>query len=641
MSAQHQSTEKHPLSSGMDHALDSETQGPVKQLRRPGDNGPAMQSAANASAQVKQLKASESAANTAVIQRKQSNETGLPDELKSGIESLSGMSMDHVKVVYNSSKPAEVNALAYAEGSVIHVAPGQEQHLPEEAWHVVQQMQGKVRETTKVAGVAVNNDPDLEHEAEEKGAEALKIGQPGAVPTALASSAAPQGGPIQRKVIPYTTSANKEEIDYYSEAASSVADEVNRLTKKAREYALDWPNYLESGNAKLKLWAKTAQEYFDNPKQSPDFIHARFGYAIEEIVNLTLARNINGLTVDLQVTAGNTRPDIVLFDGKKQVAWLDITAEESEGHILDKQGAGWSTRPYVAEILYKSLQLTEVLAVSQNDLFKALGGYHADKNDIKHDAETQELENLRKQLINFRDTKGFGTKIVSAGTKKEMTKEFLNSLGMNLPERSCNVDAKGAVALAEFSPTQFGMQDGKQDIQHARKFIAYKAQDEIKQNMKSYILEQAEETYSDLQGFEDCDLKKVISSKLFFAIKDSNVSENLILVALAARECLALSVTAHEASLDANFQHGGDEGIQEVTQDIHHHRIYLPSDLDLNTLMQWYKEMQKKLAQLKNAVKEAENLDDDNLKDEDLEGETQDGMVLNDDLDDDRIDESL
>ena len=31
------------------------------------------------------------------------NRTGLPDNLKNGIENLSGMSMDHVKVHYNSS----------------------------------------------------------------------------------------------------------------------------------------------------------------------------------------------------------------------------------------------------------------------------------------------------------------------------------------------------------------------------------------------------------------------------------------------------------------------------------------------------------------------------------------------------------
>ncbi|MGB0839829.1 MAG: DUF4157 domain-containing protein, partial [Chitinophagales bacterium] len=70
-----------------------------------------------------------------------SNNTGLPDNLKSGIESLSGYSMDDVKVHYNSDKPAQLQAHAYAQGTDIHLGSGQEQHLPHEAWHVVQQKQ--------------------------------------------------------------------------------------------------------------------------------------------------------------------------------------------------------------------------------------------------------------------------------------------------------------------------------------------------------------------------------------------------------------------------------------------------------------------------------------------------------------------
>jgi len=105
------------------------------------------------------------------------NNTGLPDQLKSGIESLSGMSMDHVKVHYNSSQPAQLNALAYAQGSDIHVASGQEQHLPHEAWHVVQQAQGKVQPTMQMKdGVPVNDDKGLEHEADVMGEHARQIG---------------------------------------------------------------------------------------------------------------------------------------------------------------------------------------------------------------------------------------------------------------------------------------------------------------------------------------------------------------------------------------------------------------------------------------------------------------------------------
>lgn len=106
------------------------------------------------------------------IQKKENN-TGLPDNLKSGVENLSGYAMDDVKVHYNSSQPAQLNALAYAQGTDIHVAPGQERHLPHEAWHVAQQKQGRVQATMQMKeGVPVNDDAGLENEADVMGAKA-------------------------------------------------------------------------------------------------------------------------------------------------------------------------------------------------------------------------------------------------------------------------------------------------------------------------------------------------------------------------------------------------------------------------------------------------------------------------------------
>lgn len=105
------------------------------------------------------------------------NRTGLPDGLKSGIETLSGLSMDHVRVHYNSTKPAQLNAHAYAQGSDIHLAPGQDRHLPHEAWHLVQQAQGRVQPTLQLnGGVAVNDDPSLEREADQMGERARASG---------------------------------------------------------------------------------------------------------------------------------------------------------------------------------------------------------------------------------------------------------------------------------------------------------------------------------------------------------------------------------------------------------------------------------------------------------------------------------
>ena len=101
------------------------------------------------------------------------NNTGMPDNLKAGIESLSGFSMDDVRVHYNSSMPATVQALAYTQGTDIHVAPGQEKCLPHEAWHVAQQMAGRVSPTVNINGMPVNDNAALEHEADVMGEKAV------------------------------------------------------------------------------------------------------------------------------------------------------------------------------------------------------------------------------------------------------------------------------------------------------------------------------------------------------------------------------------------------------------------------------------------------------------------------------------
>jgi hypothetical protein len=103
------------------------------------------------------------------------NTTGIPDNIKDGIEQLSGISLDDVTVHYNSSKPAEVGADAYAEGTDVYIGPGQEEHLPHELWHVIQQKQGKVKATTKVNGKNVDDRESMEDDATKEGGKALKM----------------------------------------------------------------------------------------------------------------------------------------------------------------------------------------------------------------------------------------------------------------------------------------------------------------------------------------------------------------------------------------------------------------------------------------------------------------------------------
>jgi hypothetical protein len=115
---------------------------------------------------------------------------GLPAGLRSGIESLSGLSMGGVRVHYDSPLPAQRKAWAHTQGTDIHVGPGQERHLPHEAWHVVQQAQGRVKPTLQMKGLAVNDDAGLEREADVMGAKAAALGSVAPISRPMAKPAA-------------------------------------------------------------------------------------------------------------------------------------------------------------------------------------------------------------------------------------------------------------------------------------------------------------------------------------------------------------------------------------------------------------------------------------------------------------------
>jgi hypothetical protein len=141
---------------------------------------------------------------TSTIQAKpdtSQNQTGIPDHLKSGLEILSGLDLSSIRVHSNSSRPAKINALAYTQGKDIHVAPGQEKHIPHEGWHVVQQMQGRVKPTIQVRDLAINDDQGLEREADAMARRASVVG--------YEAGTQPAGSGIQRKSL-------KEEIQLKS-----------------------------------------------------------------------------------------------------------------------------------------------------------------------------------------------------------------------------------------------------------------------------------------------------------------------------------------------------------------------------------------------------------------------------------------
>ncbi len=171
------------------------------------------------------------------------NRTGLPDHLKSGIEALSGYSMDPVRVHFNSPKPAQLQAHAYTKGTDIHVAPGQEKHLPHEAWHVVQQMQGRVMPTDRINGININSSSALEWEADVMGARAARMN---AVPGKALQMKKPDHGTAQ--LVPHVElrphdaygainlTANEKPTIVF-ETMSKEADEAQSVFNETKKYS--------------------------------------------------------------------------------------------------------------------------------------------------------------------------------------------------------------------------------------------------------------------------------------------------------------------------------------------------------------------------------------------------------------------
>ncbi len=128
--------------------------------------------------------------------------SGLPGGLQSNLEAASGMDMSDVRVHSNSSEPGRVGAHAFTQGTDIHMAPGQSQHLPHEAWHVVQQKQGRVAPGTTQAkgGATINEDAGLEAEADRMGA-LVANGNVTSAAQELPKTGPAGGGSLQRKVI--------------------------------------------------------------------------------------------------------------------------------------------------------------------------------------------------------------------------------------------------------------------------------------------------------------------------------------------------------------------------------------------------------------------------------------------------------
>lgn len=191
------------------------------------------------------------------------NRAGMPEPLMVNLETHSGFDLSGVRVHRNSVEPAKLNALAYTQGQNIYLGSGEERHLAHEAWHAVQQMQGRVRPGgLQIGDAAINDDAGLESEADRM-ANVLSS-PPGAAMAETRPLRQPAGDshssrqPVQRQVRtgggakkidekPYLPGGAKSGVGTKHSVATLIGDSVRRVftsTKELEDYANGKTDYI-------------------------------------------------------------------------------------------------------------------------------------------------------------------------------------------------------------------------------------------------------------------------------------------------------------------------------------------------------------------------------------------------------------
>lgn len=319
-----------------------------------------------------------------------SNNTGLPNGLKSGVEKLSGYSMNDVKVNFNSDKPAQLNAHAFAQGTDIHLGPGQERHLPHEAWHVVQQKQGRVRPTLQMKGqVNINDDQSLETEADSMGAKALqleRIENIAAVQKKSDSSIMSSDAPIQR--------ITDDEYEPLKQLDIRIDDVIEASEiKKKKLVVFDVPDFIENevrispanlSSAKKDALVITSTLYLDlynsveNSAEMLDFVAKSgpngLGDTFKGFVadtgsiktNLSVA-NENELSSQAQVNQRSQQSKTALKNltglGLKKLGSNLIETFDNEGPEIRNRGAGTEVSAVDTMLSMQMIEIKDVKGI--------------------------------------------------------------------------------------------------------------------------------------------------------------------------------------------------------------------------------------------------------------------------------------
>lgn len=244
------------------------------------------------------------------------------------------------------------------------------------------------------------------------------------------------------------------------------------------------PDSLPDTDGYLKLWKDTTvilrtqqssgtgidkpgKERIDNDEMSEEaqaeaeaakaFAAARYGYAVESLASSDAGLGAalpDGCSYQLQATRGMTRPDVVVTHNVRgEIGWFDITSEGNIGHIDQKTGSGWKTRPYVAEITYPVLDISKI---GTGNL--TIGERVARRNALRRRVQEWKglLDKFKGDFLSTWDQNGYGW-LDQKGRKEKARETVEQLLGLDKQEPMVIRHVLRAVGL---DPNTYGLGAG-------------------------------------------------------------------------------------------------------------------------------------------------------------------------------------
>ncbi|GIF14605.1 DUF4157 domain-containing protein [Actinoplanes teichomyceticus] len=290
---------------------------------------------------------------------------------------------------------AAVNASAFTIGQDIVYGSGGDnrQTRIHELTHVVKPI---TQVGSTVGGVGVTDPGGAGEREAEANARQIAAGRDSLVTGERAGA----GTPALARAVEHAT-YNDGDADR-QKAAKDFFDAIDAKTQDAYTFVLSVPSLGAYANldGRTALWTRLWDDYLETG--STQGMAAAFGYVIETLVsNPTSDFSVKaggGYSIATQVTKGGTRPDLVLVKDGGHVAWADLTASQSQGHIFAKDR--WDKHVAIfAEVTYPSLLPATLLTMKGNK--DNTGGLSQAELDARKAAATAKYQAMKANWINI------------------------------------------------------------------------------------------------------------------------------------------------------------------------------------------------------------------------------------------------